>query len=363
MRMRVWTMLAYAGCLLLTGVAWPQAASYEENARLGMQAWTRGDCGEAREHLRAALAARPNEAEIAGVLGICEKRIGDAGAEAHLKAAFTHANDAKLKLAAGVELGDLYYQRGDVASAAPVVRELVELAPENVDILFFAQHVYQQMADETMNKLALVAPGSARMQQIVAERLVNEGDLTHAAEHYRSAIALDANLPGAHFELAEAILEATPENAQAQEEARKELEMALRVDGEGPRLECEIARLAFLDGKVDAALAHYERAYALNSHEIEAQMGAGRVLMAMDKPEQALRYLNEAVAQDPMNAEAHYRRARALRALHRDEEAEKEMKLFETVRTAQAKVREVYREMNKHMGPETSDLPPAGGAQ
>jgi tetratricopeptide (TPR) repeat protein len=362
MRIRMRKMLAFTAWFLIANATWSQSASHEENLRLGTQAWMRGDCGTAREHLRTALADQPNDMQVVGILGICEKRIGDPGAEKHLETAFARTADAKLQLETGVELGDLYYQRGDVASAAPVVRRLVELAPENADILFFAQHVYQQMADETMNKLALIAPGSARMQQIVAERLVNEGDLAHAAEHYRAAIVLDANLPGAHYELAEAILEAEPENAQAQEEGRRELELALRVDGEGPRLECEIARLAFLQGKMTAALAHYERAYALNPHEIEAQMGAGRVLMALDKPEQALRYLSEAAAQDPMNAEAHYRRARALRALHRDEEAQSEMKLFETVRTAQAKVRELYRQMHRRTAPETNDLPPAGGA-
>lgn len=355
-------MLA-AAALVLSACAVPSRAQSTDDARLGIEAWQHGDCAAARTHLRAALAASPDRVEIVGILGICEKRIGYAGAETYLKAAFTTTKDARLKLETGVELGDLYYERGDVAKAADVVRELVVLAPENVDILFFAQHVYQQMADETMNKIALIAPRSARMQQLIAERLVNEGDLKHAADHYRDAITLDPALPGVHFELAEAILEAEPENAQAQQEGRKELELALRADGEGPRLECEIARLAYLQGNMALALAHYERAYALNPHEIEAQMGAGRVLMELNKPDQALRYLGEAVTQDPMNAEAHYRRARALHALHRDQEAQDEMKLFETVHAAQSEVRELYRQMNKRAEPEAADLPPAGAAQ
>ncbi len=323
-----------------------------------MEAWARGDCAAARDPLRAALAARPSAIAVEGVLGICEKRTGEPGAEAHLKAAFTQSPDPKLRLATGVELGDLYYQRGDLTAAVPIVRELVDLAPENADILFFAQRVYQEMADETMNKLALVAPGSARMQQLIAERLINQGDLPRAAGHYRKAIAIDPRLPGAHFELAEAILEASPEDPNAQDQARKELALALEVDGEGPRLECELGRLASLEGRMDLALAHYERAYALNAHEIAAQMGAGRVLMQMDKPAQALPYLSQAVAQDPMNAEAHYRYARALKAAHRDSEAEKEMQLFQTVRSAQDQVRALYMQMNQRTEPEPADLPP-----
>ena len=39
-----------------------------------------------------------------------------------------------------------------------------------------AQRLYSELADDTLNKLAVVAPGSARMQQVIAERLVNGGD-------------------------------------------------------------------------------------------------------------------------------------------------------------------------------------------
>ena len=69
------------------------------------------------------------------------------------------------------------------------MRSLVDLDPDNVDVLFMAQRVYSELADDTLNKLAVLAPGSARMQQVIAERLVNGGDLKGAIEHYRKALA------------------------------------------------------------------------------------------------------------------------------------------------------------------------------
>ena len=340
----------------------------DARADLGAAEWTRGDCAAARQDLGKALADKPSLIHTEGLLGICEKRLGDPAAGAHLEAAFAHIpsaaiRDRQLRLEVGVELGDLYYQRGDLDKALPVVRELVALHPENIDILFFAQHIYQEMADDTMNKLALLAPNSARMQQVIAEHLVNAGDLVAAAEHYRHAIEIDPSLPGAHFELGEAIIEAAPHDGPAQNSGRLELEAALRSDGESAPIECELGRVSHLQNHPDLALAHYERAYALNSREVAAQMGISRILLEQGKPQQALRYLSQAVAQDPLNPEAHYHYARALKILHRDEEAQAEMKIFETVRHAQEQVKELYRQMNKRVKANADELPASEGSQ
>ena len=340
----------------------------DARADLGAAEWTRGDCAAARQDLGKALADKPSLIHTEGLLGICEKRLGDPAAGAHLEAAFAHIpsaaiRDRQLRLEVGVELGDLYYQRGDLDKALPVVRELVALHPENIDILFFAQHLYEEMADETMNKLALLAPNSARMQQAIAEHLVNAGDLASAAQHYRRAIEIDPSLPGAHFELGESILEAAPRDSSAQNKGRQELETALRQDGESARIECALGRVTYLQTEPQLALAHYERAYALSPNEVEAQMGISRILLEQGKPQQALRYLSEAVGQDPLNAEAHYHYARALKALHRDEEAQQETKLFETVRGAQHQVMELYRQMNKRVEASADQLPALEGDQ
>ena len=59
------------------------------------------------------------------------------------------------------------------------------------------------------------------MQQVIAERLINEGDLKGATEHYRKALEIDPRVPGVHYELAEAILESAPTDAEAKPRRRK----------------------------------------------------------------------------------------------------------------------------------------------
>ena len=319
----------------------------------GTQALIHGDCAAAEKELRAALPIP----QAQGLLGICEKRLGEDGAQAHLEAGFAKVTDAKLRTEIGVELADFYYQRGDLDRTLPVVRTLVALNPENIDILFFAQNVYQDMADDTLNKLALLAPESPRMQQVVAERLVNAGDLKGAADHYREALAKDPYLPGAHFELAEAILESDPTSSAAQADAEKELEQALRIDGESARLDCEMGRDAWLAGSFDATQQHYDRALRLAPGNIEALMGLARLLIRQDKPAQALPLLQQVVDQDPLNGEAHYRYAMTLKAAGRASEAQQQIKMYETIRASRDKVVRVYEEMNRHVKPADADEP------
>jgi tetratricopeptide (TPR) repeat protein len=254
-----------------------------------------------------------------------------------------------------VELADVYYQNGDLDRTLPVVHELVELAPDNADILFFAQRIYSEAADDTMNKLALIAPDSARMQQLIAERLINAGDLNGAIEHYRKALAADPRLPGMHFELAEAILEGSNQ-AAAQVDAVKELDAAVSGEGDNSRIECTYGRIAALQSKFDEALEHYQRAYKMDPSSGEAQLGMGKSLADENQPEEALKYLRMAVQTDPMNASAHYRLARVCHDLHLDEEAQKETKLFQEIRQAKDRVAQLYREMNRRPEPE-DDVP------
>src|ERR1700722_13049701 len=116
-----------------------------------------------------------------------------------------------------------------------------------------AQRVYSELADDTLNKLAVLAPGSARMQQVLAGRLVNEGDLPGAVDHYRKALEIDPRLPGVHFELGEAILESSSASPQARAEAQKELEVAVAVDGDSSKTECEFGSIALSQSELNQA--------------------------------------------------------------------------------------------------------------
>ncbi|MFI5096477.1 MAG: tetratricopeptide repeat protein [Candidatus Acidiferrales bacterium] len=331
----------------------------EANANLGLIAFYQRDYRNASQYLRKALATDPSLAKTQALLGICQERSGDPAARASLEKSFQKLRDKPLRIQVGVELAGLYDRDGALDATAAVMRSLVELDPDNVEILYAAQRVYSELADDTMNKLAIVGPQSARMQQVIAQRLINEGDLKSATEHYRKALEINPRLSGVHYELAEAILESSPDDPQAQAEAEKELETTVKLEGDSAKTECLYGRIAFRRNDLGSSYAHYERAFALNPREVEAQVGLGRVLMVTEKPQEALKYLRMAVQSDPLNGEAHYRLGTVCRKLLLKGEAEKEFRLFREINQTKTQIRELYRQMNKKPKAEEDQFPDA----
>ena len=319
----------------------------EAYANLGVIAFFQRDFQNASQYLRNALAIDPSLVKTQALLGICERRLGKSSAQALLEKSFPRLKDKRLQIQVGMELAGIYEQQGDLERTASLLRSLVDLDPDNVEVLYEAQRVYSDLADDTLNKLAMIAPGSARMQEVIAERLVNGGDLKGAIEHYKKALEIDPHLPGAHFELGEALWQSTPKDARAQAQAEQEFANAIKMDGDSAGVECEVGAIAFLRSDLENAYAHYERAYALNHGDAEAQLGLGKVLMSMGKPQDAIKYLRMAVQSDPLNTEAHYRLGMAYKALKMPDESRRELQLFQEIKEAKSRVRQLYRQMNK----------------
>ncbi len=319
----------------------------EANANLGVIAFFQHDYQSAAQYLRKALASDPSIVKTQALLGICETRLGQPSAQALLEKSFPKLKDKNLQIQVGMELANIYYQQNDLDRAASLMHSLVELNPDNVEILYMAQQTYFELADDTLNKLAILAPGSARMQQVIAERLINEGDLKGATEHFRKALEINPRLPGVRYELAEAILESAPNEPQMQAQAEKELETAVNSDGDSAKTECLFARIADRRGEADNAYAHYQRAFALNPGEVEAQMGLGRLLASKEKPQEAMKYFRMAVQADPLNGEAHYRLASVYRILQMKDESKKEVRLYQEIKQAKDRLEDLYRQMNK----------------
>jgi tetratricopeptide (TPR) repeat protein len=314
---------------------------------LGVIAFVQRDYPKAEALLRKALAINPALVKPEALLGICEKRLGQSSAQALLEKSFPKLKEKNLRIQVGMELAGIYYQRGDLDRAASVMHTLVDLDSDNVEVLYMAQEVYSDLAEDTLNKLAILGPGSARMQQVIAQRLINSGDLQGAIEHYRKALEIDPRLAEVHYELGEAILQQAQTDPATQADAEQEFRAAQALQGDTANIECEFGRIAFLQGNMDQAYAHYQRAFALNPQDGEAQEGFGRLLAATGKPQEALKYLRMAVQTDPLNAEAHYRLATNCRKLGLTEEAAKELKLFQEIKQTKDRVRDLYRQMNK----------------
>jgi tetratricopeptide (TPR) repeat protein len=317
-----------------------------------------GDCQGATPDFQSALTIEPSLMKAKAMLGICENRMGRSTAKTTLESVYPKLTEKNMRMQVGMELAGIYYEQGDLERTSSMIQSLLDIDPNNVDVLYLAQLVYNEMADDTLNKLTILAPGSARMQQVIAERLVNGGDANGAIIHYRKCLELDPHLPGVRYELAEAILQSAPSKPEAEAEAQKELETAIQTEGDNANIEAELGRIALTQTDTQNADAHYERALALNPRNVEAQVGLARVLMLLDKPEDSLKYLRMAVEADPLNGEAHYRLSAVYKRLNMPDQAAKELKLSEEIRQTKAQVGEIYRQMNKRPQSNNDDAMP-----
>jgi len=321
-------------------------SNVEAQANLGVMAFFRGDCAKAEPYFRGAIEGDAALTKMRALLAVCEMKMGQPHAQADMESAYRKLKDAKLKARLGIELANLYYEQGDLEKTSGMLQQLLNLQPDNVDFLFFAQRVYSELANQTLNKLAVLAPGSARMEQLIAERLINDGDLKDATKHYEKALHLDPDLPGVHFELAETLMQADPNDATAQTQAESQLEQAIKVDGDSANVESELGRIALLQSHPDKALADYRRAYKMNPDSSTAAMGISTILEQQGKNQEALTYLRRAVKEDPFSTKANYRLFLLYKKLHMDAAAKRQLKLFVDVRYSKDKVEKVYHEMH-----------------
>ncbi len=331
----------------------------EANTNLGVMDFFHNDCRSAEEEFHNALRVAPSLAKVQVLLAICEKRLGQASAQTDLENIFAKLQDAKLRTQVGIELADLYYQQGKLEKTTSILQTLLNLNPGNIDILFFAQRVYSELADETLNELTVLAPGSARMEQLIAEKLINAGNLKDATRHYRKALQINPNLPGVHFELAEALMESSPNDAASQKEAMQELELSVKVDGVSSNIECERARINFLQNNLEESYVEYKKALEINPSSENAQMGVARLLMEQDKPQEAISYLRKVVVSDPMNAEAHYRLAMAYKDIHLFDKEKEQIHAWNVIKSSKNQVKQIYQEMDQHTQVNDRDVEPS----
>jgi Tfp pilus assembly protein PilF len=319
----------------------------EAHVNLGVIAMMHGDCAAASRDFRAALTVQPSQLKANALLAICSRRLGDPAAKALLQNSFSKLTDVSLRTQVGMELVALYEREGDAEHAIAVLQNLVDLNPDSVDILYLAQRLYRELADQTLNKLAILAPASARMQQVIAQHLINAGEVQGAIDHYKRALEIDPRIPGVHYELAQAILESDSTNAATQAAAQKELETAIAVDGDSGSIQCKLGRIALLLADTDSAHTHYARAFAIDPQDPESQLGLGTVLMMSGKLEDARKYLEMAVRSDPLNDAGHYRLAQVYRRLQMVDEAKKEVELSIEIKKTKEQVAALYRQMNE----------------
>ncbi len=183
-----------------------------------------------------------------------------------------------------------HHQRGELAQAEPLYREILAQAPVHFDALHLL--------------------GIARMQQ---------GAHKDAIDLIRRAVDVDPRNPNKAAALSNLGI-ALSESGRAAE-ALGCFERSLALDPRNPETHYNLGNARLATQQPGEALASYERALALKPDHVAALNNRGNALSALRRVQEALASFDRAIAARPDFADAHANRADALLALQRPDEA------------------------------------------
>jgi tetratricopeptide (TPR) repeat protein len=331
----------------------------EARGNLGVLLFFRGDYKGAEPQLRAAVQAKPGLWKIQALLGLTEARLQEPDASrSDMATAFPHLDQQSFQLDVGKALVDNYTATEDLDKAAAAVAKLLETRPTDASLLYLSYRLYSDLAGRAMLTLALAAPNSAEMHQVMARELARHGDYTPAIANYREALRINPELPGLHSELADLLYHS--EDQKLQMEAKSEFEAALAVNPRDEHAEIYLGMIAAQNGDMKTALADDSRAVDLAPGDTDAYTELAKVLVLMNQKDKAEEMLEHAVQIDPTNYVAHYRLAGLYRQEGKTDKAREQVADYQKYRQMKDTLEKIFQDMRVASGqhPESDD---AGG--
>jgi Tfp pilus assembly protein PilF len=316
----------------------------DAQGNLGVLLYFQKNYAAAEPHLRDAIEQKPDLTKIRALLGMCERRLGKTdAARADLQAVVDQLQEPNIRLETGLELIEIYTASQELEKAAAVVAVLRQGAPTDPRVLYAAYRIYTDLAGEAMLDLSVAAPTSGQMYQAMAHELVRQRELNGAITNFRKALAADPNLPGIHFELAEALHSSADLKQRA--EAEQEYKLALAANGMDEKAVSRLGDLYADKGDLDGAATYYKQALNLQPGDADAALGLARVYTEKNDPSSALPLLEQVTTADPTNVLAHYRLSAVYRKLNRPEDAKRELDAYQKYKDIKEKLRLIYKEL------------------
>jgi tetratricopeptide (TPR) repeat protein len=293
------------------------------------------------------------------------RRSGTGGYAEAERALLSLVNDNQLndidKVPALVELGQLYFDNGDPATARAVLERAQRTAPSDPAVAYQLGRVLAASGDPLAAKAQFqraIANGPRPVQayielaklyaanrgipeltqdegsdaitrqyraaldagaddpaqlRLIGQQLLADGVYEPAALAYDRLVKADPNDAEAHHGLAQANLHlGRLDAAQAEEQQALDLKQ-----GTYPEALAGLGEIALLQGKPDEAVQHYNTALDQNRDLVAAYIGLGRVAAAADNWSVAGAHFQQAIEHDTASAQGHFWLGEALLQQHR----------------------------------------------
>jgi tetratricopeptide (TPR) repeat protein len=286
----------------------------------GIAAFHQGRYAEARTILEKAPASEHSRVFLAlsrAALGDCAAVSADLGSQ------FDQAGDPALRRLAGLALVQCYIAQSRYPDAFPVAARLASLYPKDADVLYQSARLYMKAWNDTLYQMFRNTPASFRVNQISAEIFETQNHYAEAIAEYRKAIEKNPSALDLHFHLGRALLMQS-HSPEALDAAQKEFEAELALNPSDAVAEHQIGLILLARQKPEQAVARFERALALNPDFPEALQALAKSRMDAKQYDAAIALLVRLIRLQPANEGAHYSLMMAYRNTGKSDEALRE---------------------------------------
>ncbi len=318
----------------------------EVHANLGLIYFQERKYTQAVPALRQALKLKPNLPNADTFLAMSLSELGRyEEALPGLENGFRRARDSALKRLVGLHLERAYTGLRRDGEAAEVALDLTRLYPDDPEVLYHTGRLCGNLAYLAMRRLSEVAPDSVWRHEASGELFESQEHYQLAMREYRRVLTLDPGRPGIHYRLGRSLLSRSQE-ADSKEaasdrlEALREFEQELQLDRTNADAAYELGEIHRKSGQLDKAHKYFEIALKYYPDLEEAQVGLGRVMIALGKPDLALLHLRKAISLNPDNEVSYFQLSLAYRALGDAAEQQKALTEFQRLRTQKARQEE-----------------------
>jgi tetratricopeptide (TPR) repeat protein len=291
---------------------------------------------EALENFAAAAAWKPNFPNLDRSWGIVAFRAGQFDKAIAPLARQTKANPQD-NLARQM-LGASYYFTKDFKDAVETLKPLAAAITGDAELAYFyavslIQLERNQEAKLIFDKLALASQKNPETLTYAAQGFMLLGDYERAVKEFRAVSALTLNAPKANFFAGQGLI-----RLNRFDEAEKAFEQEIVINPADESAKYHLA-LTLIERKIriDEAVKLLNEAIALRSNYADAHYQLGKIYNERGETEKAIERLEAAANADAKKDYIHYQLSIAYRKAGRKTDADRALKLYQELKSANRK--------------------------
>ncbi len=270
-------------------------------------------------------AAFPNSANARFLMAMAYKEQGDS--EAALEQLNQTLQRQPEHVEAWEQLGFMTHNLGDFERSLDTMKHLLTMAPQRRGIHL---HIADILTKQSQFDSALTAlrqeialdPRSGKAYRLLGETHLQNQQYDEAKASLEKAVAFEPNQPKAYYTLA-TVCARLKEAEQARayrlrfkelEDQQQEVQRQLRMNLEPLHMvvtsvahtHTDVGRLYAVSGQAGPAELLWKRAAELDPQNLRCRMELAGLYQRAQRPEEALRWCDTIVTQDPDNGQVHY---------------------------------------------------------